>query len=207
MGSLPTRTMRARRLQDRVSVTPSDHDGGEMQDGVAIMSKGPGPVVPVSWWCWLGAHGGSGVTTLSRLVPGGHDLHGSWPKNPGGPPVPVIVVARSDARGLRAAQDLARAWSDGETPGPVLLVGLVVVADAPGRLPKPLRDLERLVAGGYPRLWRVPWVEPWRQGVEGDEAIPALGLLASEVESLRGAGYRRSGEAVLLLATHEGPGC
>jgi len=46
----------------------------------------------------------------------------------------------------------------------VELLGLVVVADAPGRLPKPLRDLTDLVTGGAPRAWRVGWQEKWRQG-------------------------------------------
>lgn len=46
----------------------------------------------------------------------------------------------------------------------VELLGLVLVADAPGRLPKPLRDLMKIISGGYPRTWYVPWVESWRQG-------------------------------------------
>ena len=44
------------------------------------------------------------------------------------------------------------------------VVGLVLVADAPGRLPKALAELSHLVAGGYPKVWLVPWVEAWRLG-------------------------------------------
>ncbi len=44
------------------------------------------------------------------------------------------------------------------------VVGLALVADAPGRLPKPLTELCHLVAGGYARVWDVPWVEAWRLG-------------------------------------------
>ena len=42
------------------------------------------------------------------------------------------------------------------------LLGLVVVADAPGRLPKPLKELKQLVGGGVPRMWTVPWLESVR---------------------------------------------
>lgn len=44
------------------------------------------------------------------------------------------------------------------------LLGLVVVADAPGRLPRILRNRVRLVSGAVPRLWEIPWVGPWRLG-------------------------------------------
>jgi hypothetical protein len=43
-------------------------------------------------------------------------------------------------------------------------MGLVLVADAPGRLPKPLGELKHLVSGGYSKVWEVPWVEAWRLG-------------------------------------------
>lgn len=56
----------------------------------------------------------------------------------------------------------AAQWASGAVP--VDLLGLAVVADAPGRLPGPLRDLVRLVGGGVPHLWRVPWSEDWRLG-------------------------------------------
>ncbi|MBL5975505.1 MAG: hypothetical protein D3X82_17645 [Candidatus Leucobacter sulfamidivorax] len=46
----------------------------------------------------------------------------------------------------------------------VEVLGLAIVADAPGRLPRPLRDFARLVGGGVPRTWSVPWIESWRLG-------------------------------------------
>ncbi|MCU1516231.1 MAG: hypothetical protein JWQ75_952, partial [Pseudarthrobacter sp.] len=39
-----------------------------------------------------------------------------------------------------------------------------VLADAPGKLPKPLREFAALIGGGAPRLWMLPWVESWRLG-------------------------------------------
>jgi hypothetical protein len=38
------------------------------------------------------------------------------------------------------------------------------MADAPGRLPKEIRDFSRVVAGGVPHVWHFPWVDAWRYG-------------------------------------------
>jgi hypothetical protein len=118
-------------------------------------------------WCWLGAHGGAGVTTLaaaadagieaSRLLPGPHLIA----------PLPVVVVTRGHASGLVRAQEIAaQADLQGFTVSarPARVVGLALVADAPGHLPKPLAELRHLVAGGYLKVWPVPWVEAWRLG-------------------------------------------
>jgi hypothetical protein len=69
-------------------------------------------------------------------------------------------VARTTAAGLHAAQQLTRQWATGSLD--VELVGLVLIADARGRLPRALRELAALVAGGAPELWELPWVEAWR---------------------------------------------
>ncbi len=116
----------------------------------------------------VGAHGGAGESTLAALDPewgaGGH----AWPE-PTGPtatvPVPVLVVCRTHAYGLNAARLAAQQWASGAVPS-VNLLGLVAIDDAPGRLPKPLRDLLKVAAGGYPRLWRIPWSEAWRTGTD-----------------------------------------
>lgn len=117
---------------------------------------------PVSMW-FMG-HGGAGESTLEELLEGSSAAGHAWPiandEAQGRPR--VTLVARTNARGLQAAQHAAREWASGTVP--VDLVGLVLIADAPGRLPKPLRDLAQLVAGGVPRTWRLPWVEPWRLG-------------------------------------------
>lgn len=116
---------------------------------------------PATWW-WLGCHGGAGVSTVQTALGEGLDAQRWWP-GPGGTPHRVVLVARSHAHGLRSAQTAIRQWASGSVTG-VQLLGLVVVADAPGRQPAPLRDLGRLVSGGVPRTWTIPWVEPWRQG-------------------------------------------
>jgi hypothetical protein len=92
--------------------------------------------------------------------------HG-WPLAPGIKASRAVVVARSNTRGLRAEQLAATQWASGLVPH-VQVVGLVVVADAPGRLPRPLREFAQLVAGGFPRTWTVPWIEAWRLGEPPD---------------------------------------
>lgn len=115
---------------------------------------------------WVGAHGGAGESTLAHLVPEWRAAEGAWPRVAGqGEPARVVLVARTHVAGLKAAQTAATQWAAGLVPE-VELLGLVLVADAPGRLPRPLRDLAQLVSGGVPRTWTVPWVEQWRLGHE-----------------------------------------
>lgn len=77
---------------------------------------------------------------------------------------PTVLVARAHASGLRAAQLALTQWASGVLGPSTVLLGLVLVADAPGRIPKPLRQLAAHVAGGAPRTWHVGWVEQWRLG-------------------------------------------
>lgn len=119
--------------------------------------------VPV-WW--VGAHGGAGESTLEQLLEGSRAAGHTWPVHPldaGNAPKPsVVILARTHAAGLRAAQRLTAEWATGEIP--VSLLGLVLVADAPGKLPRVLRDFAEVVAGGAPVVWHLPWVDAWRIG-------------------------------------------
>ncbi len=127
---------------------------------------------------WVGAHGGSGESTLAALMPGTQAAGHAWPRTPSQTPARTVLVARGDARGLRAAQDAMRQWAAGLVPS-VEVLGLVVMADAPGRVPRSLRDLLQVVSGGVPRTWSVPWVEAWRVGEP-----PALSSSPREVQRL-----------------------
>ena len=122
------------------------------------------PVVPEGRTAalWLvGAHGGAGESTLACLVPDWQAAGHAWPESAAGPAA-CVLTARTSAAGLLAAQAALRQWAAGDAP--VDLAGLVLLADAPGRLPRPLRDLAGLVAGGAPRCWSIPWIEAWRLG-------------------------------------------
>ena len=107
-------------------------------------------------WQWWPLHGGAGVSTLAMLDPRGRvSGRGSW-----SPDDWMVVVCRTSAASLLQAKRFASdPW-----PGAPKVVGLVTVADAPGRLPAGLRQLRRHVTGGYQFAWHVPWIEAWRCG-------------------------------------------
>lgn len=141
-----------------------------------------GRVVP-AWW--LGAHGGAGETSLAALVPDVPAAGHAWPLRSDGGASSVLLVARSHPRGLLAAQRAAQQYASGEVPASVQLLGLVVIADAPGRLPQPVRTLYKRVAGAFPAAWLVPWSEAWRAGEEprpGDAASRQLHKILSALQ-------------------------
>lgn len=119
---------------------------------------------PLLWT--VGAHGGAGASTWARLLDAG-DADAAWPQhvNPTRA-LSVVVCCRSTVAGLRAAQDVAIEWGSGALPGQ--LVGLVVGADAPGRLPRELRDQLQITSGAFPHCIFVPWQAQWRFARESD---------------------------------------
>ncbi|SEF16330.1 hypothetical protein SAMN05428942_7243 [Streptomyces sp. 2112.2] len=159
--------------------TPAPHVSGPQRPQPGGVTSAPGGLgvapyaAPLTGGCWiLGCHGGAGVSTVIQALPGvGTDASRVWPAPVDGVRAPVVLVARTHFTGLQAAQGAARQWASGSLPW-VSLLGLVLVADAPGRPPKPLRDLQRLVSGGVPRTWYLPWVEPWRCGDPIESHVP-----------------------------------
>ncbi|MFF8591488.1 DUF6668 family protein [Streptomyces sp. NPDC015220] len=109
---------------------------------------------------WVAAHGGAGTTTLAAVY-GGRDCGRDWP----GPDAPrtVLLVARTHAAGLEAVVRVLEGFRRGEAPAGLDLDSVVLVADAPGRLPRQLaqrvRPIEAVVG-----VHRVPWVSGWRLG-------------------------------------------
>ncbi|WP_104141239.1 DUF6668 family protein [Arthrobacter sp. ZGTC131] len=114
---------------------------------------------------WVtGVHGGAGESRLSNILAGARPTEHAWPVPEDGYGKPAVLLAcRSDMRGLKAAQSALIQWASGAAPD-VELLGLAVLADAPGKLPKALGEFTVLVGGGAPRLWMLPWVESWRLG-------------------------------------------
>lgn len=123
-----------------------------------------------SLW-WLGTHGGAGESSLASLIYGSAEAGHSWPRPADGGPANVVLVARTSMAGLRSAQAAATQWAAGRA-GDANVLGLVLVADAPGKLPRPLRDFARLISGGVPRTWSIPWIEAWRVGDAPTSDIP-----------------------------------
>jgi hypothetical protein len=115
---------------------------------------------PVAGVVLLAAHGGAGVSSLLRAglaAAGAVDGQRRWPAAG-----PVLLVARTSTAGLERARDLARQHASGLIGPHTELIGLVLVADAPGRLPARIGALADLTSGGFARCWQVPWLTEWR---------------------------------------------
>ncbi|MFI7500575.1 DUF6668 family protein [Streptomyces sp. NPDC049687] len=145
----------------------------EGQRGPEIWIRGPVPVpepVPVPGayattatprrFSWLATHGGAGASTLAAVY-GGHDCGRDWP-GPADPPS-VLLVARTHAAGLESALRALEVFRRGEAPRGLDLDAVVLVADAPGRLPRPLAQRIRVIESVID-VYRVPWVTEWRLG-------------------------------------------
>ncbi|QOT19939.1 DUF6668 family protein [Paenarthrobacter sp. YJN-5] len=111
----------------------------------------------------VGSHGGAGESRTADLFNGARPAGHCWPVLQNGSKPRVLLVCRADMRGLTTAQSALTQWASGAAPA-VELLGLAVLADAPGKTPKALRDFAAIVGGGAPRLWTLPWVEAWRHG-------------------------------------------
>ena len=167
-----------RRVAPQAGLVPPTRDGSLGRRTVHDADE-------VSVW-WLGAHGGAGETTLEELLPHSRAADHQWPlvREDALRPALVVLVARTSMRGLRAAQAAATEWAAGNVA--VELSGLVLIADAPGRLPKPLRDFAAVVGGGVPTVWRVPWIESWRtlEAVSPEAAPSEVRRLLDDVRTI-----------------------
>jgi len=155
----------------------------------------------------LGVHGGAGVSCLQRAGVELADAERAWPAvdadSAEPPPTGVVVVCRSTVSGLHAARDAAIQHASGRAPAGVVLAGLVVVADAPGRLPAALRALRATVGGTFPCRWDVPWLAEWRLAlpagplpappVVGDLARCLARCLSRDLQVLAGTGPTEQG--------------
>ncbi|MPY30668.1 hypothetical protein FNH09_04880 [Streptomyces adustus] len=114
---------------------------------------------------WVATHGGAGTSTLAAVY-GGRDCGRDWP----GPddPQSVLLVARTHAAGLDAVLRTLEVFRLGEAPVGLDLDSVVLVADAPGRLPRPLAQRVARIESAVD-VHRVPWVAAWRVGDLGGE--------------------------------------
>ncbi|MFI2643297.1 DUF6668 family protein [Streptomyces sp. NPDC018610] len=147
------------------------HPGAEAVNGpvtgapVRMPGHGPGMPGPMpsgtpGGYSWVAAHGGAGTTTLAAVY-GGHDCGRDWP-GPGAP-CSVLLVARTHAAGLAAAGRAVEVFRRGTAPAGLGLAAVVLVADAPGRLPRQLAERVRPIEAVV-EVHRVPWVPGWRVG-------------------------------------------
>ncbi len=125
----------------------------------------------------VGTHGGAGTSTVARLL-NALDSGCHWPEPPYGVRVNVLLTARTNAAGLRAASQTLAGYHARGFPEFAHLAGFVLVADAPGRLPK---DLTRRIAilGSAAMVYRLPWVRDWRFSDVAPDPLAAWPLAAS----------------------------
>lgn len=140
---------------------------GEAPPDAATSGEG---VPPAGVWV-IGVSGGCGESTVAAILPNAIAGQRQWPPTRPGAAAPVLMVARGSMASLAAAQRAAAEWANGNVPG-VRLLGLLIVADAPGAEPRPVTDLIRLLSGGLPQIWRLPWVRDWRLVNPQDMPLP-----------------------------------
>lgn len=135
-------------------------DDGPRPGAPAAPGHPPGVPASVRRFSWVATHGGAGVTTLAAVY-GGHDCGRDWP----GPEDPrsVLLVARTHAAGLASVSGTLELFRRGEAPPGLDLDAVVLVADAPGRLPRPLAQYVKAIESVID-VYRVPWVPAWRIG-------------------------------------------
>ncbi|MBQ1027863.1 hypothetical protein [Micromonospora sp. C95] len=130
---------------------------------------------------WIGAHGGAGATTLTRLL-GGTDIGCRWPDPALAEPAQVMLVGRTNLDGLRAVSRALHAMREGRHPAGMRLLGVVLIADAPGRLPSPLLGRIRLLRSIAP-VHRLPWIPSYRVGAEPKRPPRQLSRLSTVVSA------------------------
>jgi len=130
---------------------------------------------------WIGAHGGAGATTLTRLL-GGTDIGCRWPDARLAEPARVMVVGRTNMDGTRAVSRALHALREGRHPESMRLIGVVLVADAPGMLPVQLTSRIRLLRSVAP-VYRVPWMPSCRLGETPPRLPKSLVRLSGMVDA------------------------
>lgn len=133
---------------------------------------------------WVSAHGGAGASTLARAL-GGADVGRRWPDRAEGEPGRILLVARTHAAGIRAASQTLNALRMAEHPAGVELLAVVLVADAPGRLPRELGQRVRVLRSAA-EVRRIPWIPAWRTGQEIERPPREVRALAALVSAPAG---------------------
>jgi hypothetical protein len=148
-------------------------------------------------WFLLAAHGGAGAGLLARLSAAaaeqeqdlgrvGQDAGQLWPEPTLERTGAVVVVSRTTVSGLTKARDLAAQYLGGAAPPGTALLGVVLVADQPGKLPAPVATSVGLLDGVFARTWHVPYVPQYRL-LGPTQTPPVHPLIADVLTDIRGA--------------------
>ena len=161
-------------------------------------------------WFLLAAHGGAGAGLLARLSAAaaeqeqdmrriGLDAGQLWPEPTLERTGAVVVVSRTTVSGLTKARDLGAQYLSGAAPLGTALLGVVLVADQPGKVPTPIATSVGLLDGVFARTWHVPYVPQYRL-VGPTSTPPTHPLIADVLTDIRAALSYSSG-----FPTTEGP--
>ncbi|MBF6212156.1 hypothetical protein IU487_14050 [Nocardia puris] len=145
----PLAVIGGRRL-DPVTVTAPRRAAGIRVEPLPTTRAHP-PAVAI-----VGAHGGAGTSTLARWWAPAADCEQSWPGSPQ-TTQRVVVAARLCLPGLIACADRLREWHAGAAPEGVQVVGVVLSAARPGRVPAPVRRYRAVVEDLAERVWEIGW--------------------------------------------------
>ena len=154
------------------------------------------PFLPAGWFL-LAAHGGAGAGLLSRLSSAaaapqseprlvGCDAGQLWPDPALESTGAVVVVTRTTVPGLTRARDLAAQYLAGAAPPGTALLGVVLVADQPGKPPTTVARSIGLLDGVFARTWLVPYVPEYRL-IAPDERPAVHPLIADVLGDIRTA--------------------
>jgi len=156
---------------------PIEVPAPDLPDSLVLPCEPVGEAAHASLLWVMSLHGGSGASTLTGILgtlaasmPFRESLTSrrvtesprSWPCGPG-PALAstVLLVARTHAAGLVAADAAAHHWATGQLIG-IRLLGLVLVDDAP-HLTGSQHAFMLQVASTVPNCWHLPWQEEWRE--------------------------------------------
>ncbi|MCX7541345.1 hypothetical protein OS128_00230 [Corynebacterium sp. P5848] len=141
-------TPRITRVRDRYKLPHATKPlfAGESKDDL------PATFAPAFWL--VAAHGGAGVSTLEKFWQPAADASRMWPQDEDS--TACVVVARSTKAGLEAAAQTIL-----NDTGSAEIIGLVVVADVPGKLPKDLDHKLRMFDEQMP-VWRIDYLPKLR---------------------------------------------
>ncbi|MFX0576239.1 hypothetical protein [Nocardia nepalensis] len=145
-----------------------DHESGSQVDRGTVIAPPPqrrapirsaplpvtGPHPPL--FAVLGAHGGAGTSTLARWWAPAADTGLAWPAS-ARTTQRVVIAARLCLPGLTAAAERLREWHAGLAPDGVVVIGLVLTAVRPGRVPRSVRRYRGVVAELVEHVYAIGW--------------------------------------------------
>ncbi|MFD4431478.1 hypothetical protein [Nocardia sp. NPDC058497] len=145
----PLHAIGGRRL-DPATVHPPSNRAGYRAEPLPITGAHP-PLVAI-----VGAHGGAGTSTVARWWAPAADCGQQWPASPE-TTQRVVVAARLCLPGLIACADRLREWHAGSAPDGVDVVGVVLTAARPGRIPAAVRRYRAVVEDLTDLVWEIGW--------------------------------------------------